>query len=109
MKAVMIKDDFSDLALGYQYEIDKVYCDGHIRLKGMPGKYTGSSFEITHKGKVITVEKAYMQYFMQSEDMAMVIFMAAFLLPAILFVLFVTVAAILMECGVDVTGWLMNT
>ena len=39
----MIKDEYPDLAMGYPYEIEKVYNDGHIKLKGSPRRYTGSS------------------------------------------------------------------
>lgn len=66
MQARLIKDEYSDLCLGFPYTIKKVMYDGHIILEGSPRRYTASSFEITYKGKVITPTEAYRVYKVES-------------------------------------------
>ncbi|MED9905258.1 MAG: hypothetical protein UFG06_13895 [Lachnospiraceae bacterium] len=62
MQATMIQDEYSDICLGYPYEVDRVYADGHIRLKNGPRRYDGRCFEIQHKGKKINLKEAYRRY-----------------------------------------------
>ena len=54
MKAIMVKDDYLDITLGFPYEVDRIYADGHIRLKNSPRIYQASSFHIYHNGKKIS-------------------------------------------------------
>ena len=62
MQAIMIKDEYSDICPNYPYDIDRVYGNGHIRLKNSPRLYCGSSFEIYKDGKKIGIKEAYRQY-----------------------------------------------
>ena len=59
MKAIMVKDDYLDITLGFPYEVDRIYADGHIRLKNSPRIYQASSFSIYHNGKKISCKEAY--------------------------------------------------
>lgn len=59
MKAIMVKDDYLDITLGFPYEVDRIYADGHIRLKNSPRIYQASSFRIYHNGKKISCKEAY--------------------------------------------------
>lgn len=59
MKAIMVKDDYLDIALGFPYDVDHIYADGHIRLKNSPRIYQASSFKIYHKDKKISCKEAY--------------------------------------------------
>lgn len=63
MKAEMIKDEYIDLSLKYQYTITRVFKDGHIELKGSPRRYLASCFKITDdNGKKISFGEAYRRY-----------------------------------------------
>lgn len=62
MTAYLIKDEYSDITLNYPYEVDRVYSDGHIRLKNSPRIYDGKSFRILHKGNSVSLSKAYEIY-----------------------------------------------
>lgn len=61
MKAIMVKDEYSDITPEFPYEVDKIFCkaDGHIKLKGSPRRYQIGCFRLEHNGKRITYEEAY--------------------------------------------------
>lgn len=59
MYALMVKDDYIDLLVGYKYEIYKVCGDYHIKLKGSPRRYLMGSFIIyDDNGKVLSQKEA---------------------------------------------------
>lgn len=60
--AVMKKDDYIDIEPWYQYEVEKVFSSGHIKLTNGPRIYLANSFELYNKGERITFKKAYMLY-----------------------------------------------
>ena len=62
MIARMRNDGYVDITPGFPYEVDRVYFDGHIRLKNSPRRYRSGCFEIFHKGKKITHKEAYRLY-----------------------------------------------
>ena len=59
MIAICEKEDYPDLTPGYEYEIYRIYSDGHIRLKNSPRKYDSKCFIFMNKGKKITYAEAY--------------------------------------------------
>lgn len=59
MKAILINDRHSDLAMDFPYEVEKVFLDGQIKLKESPGRYAGEHFKIINDGKEISLQKAY--------------------------------------------------
>lgn len=59
MIAVMVKDDYLDITKGYTYEIDRIYSDGHIKLKESKRNYLASSFKLFMNGKEISLKEAY--------------------------------------------------
>ena len=63
--AVMKNDDYIDIAPGHQYEVEKVFSSGHIKLKNGQRRYLANSFELYNKGERITFKKAYMLYKLQ--------------------------------------------
>lgn len=65
MQAILIKDEYSDIAMGFPYEIEKVFGKKHIKLKNSPRRYVSSSFDIMHNGKKISHKEAYRQYKIQ--------------------------------------------
>ncbi len=65
MQAIMVEDEYSDIVLHHPYEIEKVYCNTHIKLKNSPRIYMSNSFVIIHNGKKISHREAYRQYKIQ--------------------------------------------
>ena len=61
----MVGNEYADLDLYVPYEIEKVCCHTHIKLKGNPRTYLSKYFVITHKGKKISHKEAYRQYKIQ--------------------------------------------
>lgn len=62
MQAILIKDEYSDIAMDFPYEVERVYATTYIRLKNSPRIYRSGSFKIMHKGKHITHRDAYKLY-----------------------------------------------
>ena len=65
MQAIMVEDEYSDIVLHHPYEIEKVYCYTHIKLKNSPRLYDSGCFAIVHHGKKISHREAYRQYKIQ--------------------------------------------
>ena len=65
MQAIMIEDEYVDVAPGHWYEVEKVFARDYIKLKGSPRKYLSKHFSIKHKGKKISHEEAYRLYRIQ--------------------------------------------
>lgn len=59
MIAVMVKDDYLDITKDYPYEIDRIYSDGHIKLKNSPRKYLNGAFIFFNGDKKINYTEAY--------------------------------------------------
>ena len=59
MEAVMIKDSYIDVVMYYPYEIERVFKNKYIKLKGNPSKYESKSFRLLHEGKKIKHKEAY--------------------------------------------------
>lgn len=62
MFAFMKDDGYVDLTPDFPYEIEKVFSNKYLKLKIGPRRYKASSFYIYHKGKQISIEKAYRIY-----------------------------------------------
>ena len=39
MKAILVKDEYSDITLEWEYDIDRIYSDGHIKLMNSQRRY----------------------------------------------------------------------
>lgn len=59
MKAIKVKDGYPDIKPGVPYEVDRIYEDGHIRLKNSKRLYKASSFRIFHNEKKVSCKEAY--------------------------------------------------
>lgn len=59
MKAILVKDEYSDITLGWEYDIDRIYSDGHIKLINSPRRYEAGYFIFMNKGKKISYKEAY--------------------------------------------------
>ena len=59
MQAVMTKDEYIDITPNYPYEVDRVFSEQYIKLKGSPRRYESKCFDIMHKGKKISHDEAY--------------------------------------------------
>lgn len=62
MQAILIKDEYADIAMDFPYEIDRVFHDDYITLKGSPRRYLSNSFRIMNNGKQIKHSEAYRLY-----------------------------------------------
>lgn len=62
MQAILIKDEYADIAMDFPYEVDRVFHDRYIKLKNSPRRYMSNAFKIMHKGKRITHRDAYKLY-----------------------------------------------
>ena len=65
MIARMRNDCYIDLTPDYPYEIEKVWYDGHFRLKNSPRKYRASCFKFYHNDKEIPFKEVYRLYRIQ--------------------------------------------
>ena len=65
MQAIMIEDEYIDVAPGHWYEVEKVFERDHIKLEGSPRKYLSKHFSLKHKGKKISHSEAYRLYRVQ--------------------------------------------
>lgn len=61
LRAVMVKDDYSDLSADFPYIVEKLHFDGHIKLKNKPTLYDGKSFTILYNGNKVSFNEAYRQ------------------------------------------------
>lgn len=59
MKAILVKDEYSDIILGWEYDIDRIYSDGHIKLMNSQRRYKSECFIFMNKGKKISYREAY--------------------------------------------------
>ena len=59
MKAILVKDEYSDIILEWEYDIDRIYADRHIKLKNGPRRYDAKCFIFMNKGKKISYREAY--------------------------------------------------
>ena len=61
MIAVMIKDEYPDLVIGYKYTVKRIYhpSNNYIMVEGSPRRYLSNSFEFWHDGKKISLAEAY--------------------------------------------------
>ena len=59
MKAILVKDEYSDIILEWEYDIDRIYSDGHIKLMNSKRRYKTECFIFMNKGKKISYREAY--------------------------------------------------
>ena len=59
MKAILVKDEYSDIILECEYDIDRIYSDGHIKLMNSQRRYKAECFIFINKGKKISYREAY--------------------------------------------------
>lgn len=63
MIAVMIKDEYPDLVLGFRYKVEKMITRSnggyHLMVEGSPRRYMTGCFEIWHNGKKVSAKEAY--------------------------------------------------
>ena len=59
MKAILVKDEYSDITLECEYDIDRIYSDGHIKLTNSQRRYKAECFIFMNKGKKISYREAY--------------------------------------------------
>ena len=59
MKAILVKDEYSDIILEWEYDIDRIYSDRQIKLKNRPRRYKSECFILMNKGKKISYREAY--------------------------------------------------
>lgn len=64
-KAKMINDSYIDLVPGYEYDVKKVFTDGHIMIGDSPRHYDINCFAITLNGKRLSKSEIYRQYKLQ--------------------------------------------
>ena len=57
--AIMLNPDYLDLEQGVEYEIDRLYSKGYIKLKNSNRRYRSSSFHILLNGEKISYTEAY--------------------------------------------------
>lgn len=62
MIAIPKDDTYPDLQPNQEYEIERVFKDGYIILKGSQRRYKSNCFVIRHKGKKISFNEAYRLY-----------------------------------------------
>lgn len=65
MVARMRYDGYIDLTPGFPYEIEKVWQDGHFKLKHSPRRYRSCCFKFYHNDKEIPFKEAYRLYRVQ--------------------------------------------
>lgn len=59
IKAILRKNEYPDLELGKEYEVARMYANGHILLKDNKKLYLGVCFRFVHNGKYISKKEAY--------------------------------------------------
>ena len=59
MKAILVKDEYSDIILEREYDIDRIYSDGHIKLTNSQRRYKAECFIFMNKDKKISYREAY--------------------------------------------------
>lgn len=62
MIAIPKDNTYQDLQPNQEYEIDRVFKNDYIILKGSKRRYKSNCFEIRHNGKKISFEEAYRLY-----------------------------------------------
>lgn len=60
MYAVMVKDEYMDICLGFKYKVSRVYSKTHFLIEGCPRRYLIDCFIFyDEKGNKISHKKAY--------------------------------------------------
>lgn len=63
MIAKMIKDEYPDLVVGYEYKVKKLITKNtdsyHVMIEGSPRRYQAGCFEFWNNGKKISAKEAY--------------------------------------------------
>ena len=61
MYAKLVKDEYSDIALGFMYKVKRIYADGHFTREGCPRRYLMTCFDFyDDQGNKISKKEAYM-------------------------------------------------
>lgn len=59
IKAILRKNEYPDLEMGEEYEVERIYANGHILLKDNKRLYLAVCFRFVHNGKYISKSEAY--------------------------------------------------
>lgn len=59
MQAILVVDEYSDLSLGYPYEISRVFGQDYICLNGSPRRYLSNCFTLTDGNTKLSHREAY--------------------------------------------------